>query len=234
MNEKAESGRNGEHRQQLKHPTEYSDNDVQVAKTYTSYTISASHMVPICCSELNHMITQCQKTVHFANNQSILKWRHNMESCPSYEDEHAFPIWFYLLASLLLRCAGDVWRWVKGLWWTGAGISHDWQPAGSQKNVKRDKAEVLGDAGLVGRPGNAVMAGATLLLDLDDPDSCAVTAKPAVLPGAAVTRGRVHTPCWVVTAFLLRSTHLNRGQRWGCINANGRLFISILSTSEIS
>lgn len=134
-----------------------------------------------------------------------------MESCPSYEDELAFLIWFYLLACLLLRCAGDVWRWVKGLRWTGAGISHNWQPARSQKNVKRDKAEVLGDAGLVGRPGDAVVAGPALLLDLDDPDSCAVTAEPAVLPGAAVTRGRVHTPCWVVTAaFLLRSTHLHR------------------------
>lgn len=55
----------------------------------------------------------------------------------------------------------------------------------------------------MGRPGDAVVAGPALLLDLDDPDSCAVAAEAAVLPGAAVARGRVHTPCWVVTAALL-------------------------------
>lgn len=63
----------------------------------------------------------------------------------------------------------------------------------------------------MGRPGDAVVAGPALLLDLDDPDASAVTAEPAVLPGAAVTRGGVRTACRVVTpAFLLGSTHLCR------------------------
>lgn len=63
----------------------------------------------------------------------------------------------------------------------------------------------------MGRPGDAVVAGPALLLNLDDPYACAVTAEAAVLPGAAVTRGGVPSPCRVVmAAFLLGSTHLQR------------------------
>lgn len=132
------------------------------------------------------------------------------ESRPLY-DEPAFLIWFYLFASLLLRCAGGVGRRLKGLLWAGAGIRHDREPARSQKDVKRYEAEVLGDGGLVGRPGDAVVARPALLLDLDDPDTSAVTAEPAVLPGATVTGGGVRTASRVVApAFLLRSTHLCR------------------------
>lgn len=165
-------------------------------------------MVLICCLEHrdeSHDDVTSINCLYSADNQSILKWRHHM----------SFVWWalicFYLFARLLLRCAGGVGRRVKGLLWAGAGIRHDRESARSQKDVKRYEAEVLGDGGLVGRPGDAVVASPALLLDLDDPDASAVTAEPAVLPGAAVTRGGVRTACRVVAAaFLLGATHLCR------------------------
>lgn len=110
---------------------------------------------------------------------------------------------------LLLGCAGGVRRWGKGLWGTGASVGHDRQPTRCEKDVERDEAEVLGDGGLVGGPGDAVVAGPALLLYLDDADASAVAAEAAVLPGPAVTWWGVDACRGVSTAMLLLvSTHL--------------------------
>lgn len=112
---------------------------------------------------------------------------------------------------LLLRSAGGVRRWGKGLWGTGAGIGHDRQPTSGEKNVKRDEAEVLSDGGLVGGPSDAVVAGPTLLLYLDNANASAVAAEAAVLPSPTVTWWAVNTCRRVSTAtLLLVSTHLYR------------------------
>ncbi len=112
---------------------------------------------------------------------------------------------------LLLRSAGGVRRWGKGLWGTGAGIGHDRQPTSGEKNVKRDEAEVLSDGGLVGGPSDAVVAGPTLLLYLDNANASTVAAEAAVLPSPTVTWWAVNTCRRVSTAtLLLVSTHLYR------------------------
>lgn len=112
---------------------------------------------------------------------------------------------------LLLGRAGGVRRWGKGLWGTRASIGHDRQPTSGEKDVERDEAQVLGDGGLVGGPSDAVVAGPTLLLYLDDANASAVAAKAAVLPCPAMTRGGVNACCRVPTAaLLLASTNLHR------------------------
>lgn len=120
-------------------------------------------------------------------------------------------LFVYLIPMLLLlRCAGGVRRWGKGLWGTGASIGHDRQPTSGEKNVERDEAEVLGDGGLVGGPSDTVVAGPTLLLYLDNANASAVTAEAAVLPSPAVTWWAVNTCRMVSTAtLLLVATHLN-------------------------
>lgn len=70
------------------------------------------------------------------------------------------------------------------------GIGHEGDAAGSKEDIEGDEAEVLYYGGLARRPGDAVVAGAALLLDLHDADVGAVTAKAAVL-GPAVAGGRV-------------------------------------------
>lgn len=197
-----------DHRE-VKHHPDYSYNDDQGTKRYTFYTFSARpHGIDLLPGVQRRIAQWLPKTVYIlqTTNQSCKE----NTTCPLY-DELAFLRWFYLFASLLLRCAGGVGRWGKGLLWAGAGIRHNRESACSQKDVKRYEGEVLGDGGLVGRPGDAVVASPALLLDLDYPDTSAVTAEAAVLPGAAVTRGGVRTACWVMTAaFLLGSTHLCR------------------------
>lgn len=118
----------------------------------------------------------------------------------------------YLLAGLLLlRRTGGVWWWGKGLWGTRASVGHDRQPASGEEDVERDEAEVFGDSWLVGGPGDAVVAGPTLLLYLDNPNASAVAAKAAVLPCPAVTRWGVNAWCSISTAtLLLASTNLRR------------------------
>ena len=120
-------------------------------------------------------------------------------------------LFVYLLPRLLLvGCAGGIWRWGKGLWGTGASIGHDRQPTSCEKDVERDEAEVLGDGGLLWGPSDAVVAGPTLLLDLDDANGSAVAAEAAVLPSSAVTRQRVDACRRVSNAtLLLVSTHLH-------------------------
>lgn len=119
-------------------------------------------------------------------------------------------LFVYLIPMLLLlRCAGGVRQWGKGLWGTGASIGHDRQPTSGEKNVERDEAEVLGDGGLVGGPSDAVVAGPTLLLYLDNANASAVAAEAAVLPSPAVAWWAVNTCRRVSTAtLLLVSTHL--------------------------
>ena len=102
-----------------------------------------------------------------------------------------------------------------------AGVGHERQLAGGEEDVKGDEAEVLGDGGLVRGPGQAVVAGAALLLDLHDADAGAVASETAVLPpGRAVSRGggrgglaagparrrRRHVPS--ASPLLLLPTHL--------------------------
>lgn len=116
----------------------------------------------------------------------------------------------YLIPGLFfLWCAGGVQRRGKGLRGTGASIGHDRQPTSCEKNVERDEAKVLGDGGFVGGPSNAVVAGPTLLLYLDDANASTVTAKTAVLPSPTVTWWGVNRCRRVPTApLLLISTHL--------------------------
>lgn len=110
----------------------------------------------------------------------------------------------YLFPSLLLlRGAGGLQHWLQSLWRTGACIGHDGQSTGGQEDIKRDEVQVLGDGGLVGRSGDAVVAGPALLLYLDDADASTVAAKATVLPGAAVTGGEVSSCHRIATATLL-------------------------------
>lgn len=61
----------------------------------------------------------------------------------------------------------------------------------------------------MGGPGDAVVAGPALLLDLDDADASAVAAEAAVLAGAAVARRGVGGHRGVAAAaLLLVSAHL--------------------------
>lgn len=63
----------------------------------------------------------------------------------------------------------------------------------------------------MGGPSDAVVAGPTLLLYLDNANASAVAAKAAVLPRPAMTRGGVKACSRVPTAvLLLASTNLHR------------------------
>lgn len=72
--------------------------------------------------------------------------------------------------------------------WGSAWVCHQWDSTCCNKNVKGNEVEILHDGGLAGRAGNAVLAGATVLLDLNDSDLNTVTANSTVLC-PAVTGG---------------------------------------------
>lgn len=81
----------------------------------------------------------------------------------------------------------------------GRGVGHERDAAGGEEDVEGDEAEVLGDGGLARGPGQTVVAGAALLLDLHNAQAGAVTAKAAVLGAtstsatAAASAGARHT-----------------------------------------
>lgn len=99
-----------------------------------------------------------------------------------------FHLFLYLLATrvLLVRCGGSIQRRGRSFGRTGAGVGHDGEPTGGEEDVKGDEAQVFGDGGRVRGSGDAVVAGAALLLDLDDANAGAVAAKAAVLARPAV------------------------------------------------
>lgn len=77
------------------------------------------------------------------------------------------------------------WFWFR---WGSAWVRHQWDSTCCDKNVKGNEVEVLHDGRLAGRAGNAVLAGATVLLDLNDPDLDAVAANSTVLSPAVTGR----------------------------------------------
>lgn len=101
---------------------------------------------------------------------------------------HHRPFVYLIPRLLLLWCAGGVRRGGEGLWGAGASVGHDRQLTGGEEDVEGDEAKILDDGGLVGWSGEAVVAGPTLLLYLDNADVGAVAAKATVLPRSAVTR----------------------------------------------
>lgn len=80
------------------------------------------------------------------------------------------------------------WFWFR---WGSAWVRHQWDSTCCNKNVKGNEVEILHDGRLAGGAGDAVLAGATVLLDLDDSDLNTVTANSTVLC-PAVTGGSLN------------------------------------------